>query len=298
MIINSQNLAVLTQSVRGLFRDAWKSFSAESAQAKIATTIPSNTRENLYPFLGNFPSLQKWLGDRIIKNLKQNDYSLANEPYEATVAMLTEDLRRDQYGVYNSVFQDAGMSAALWPDEMVFAAAKAGPASLCYDGQFFFDTDHPVGAGVKSNYDSTSAGDGSLWMLLDTRRPMKPFIFQQEMAPRLVAMDKVDDEHVFSAREIRYGVEAWGAAGYGLWQTAFGSKNTINATNLDAALAAMRSLENDEGQKLNINPNLLVCSTGRQAEAEAVIDMKLISGGENNRWYKKVDLLVTPYLDV
>ena len=53
---------------------------------------------------------------------------------------------------------------------------KNGTVDLCYDGQPFFNANHPVGTGVVSNIDS--AGGGDYWYLLDTRNVIKPIVFQ------------------------------------------------------------------------------------------------------------------------
>lgn len=59
--------------------------TAESQYEKIAMVVPSGTRENVYPWLGTLPSMQKWAGDRIIRNLKAHKYSIENEKFEMTI---------------------------------------------------------------------------------------------------------------------------------------------------------------------------------------------------------------------
>ena len=61
--------------------------TAESQYEKIAMVVPSGTRENVYPWLGTLPSMQKWAGDRIIRNLKAHKYSIENEKFEMTIAV-------------------------------------------------------------------------------------------------------------------------------------------------------------------------------------------------------------------
>ena len=61
------------------------------------------------------------------------------------------------------------------------------------------------------------------WFLLCTKRPVKPFIFQNRRKAQLVAKDRPSDDNVFMKKEFIYGVDARCNAGYGLWQLAFGS---------------------------------------------------------------------------
>lgn len=67
------------------------------------------------------------------------------------------------------------------------------------------------------------AANPEQWFLLCTKRPVKPFIFQNRRKPQLVAKDKPSDDNVFYEKEFIYGVDARCNAGYGLWQLAFGS---------------------------------------------------------------------------
>ena len=81
------NRAILEQfyfSVSAAFMDGLG--TAESQYEKIAMTVPSSTKENVYPWLGTLPSMQKWAGDRIIRNLKAHKYSIENEKFEMTIA--------------------------------------------------------------------------------------------------------------------------------------------------------------------------------------------------------------------
>ena len=63
---------------------------------------------------------------------------------ERTVAVLRKDLEDDNLGIYAPMAQDAGFSAQQLPDEIVSALKNNAFAATCYDGQYFYDTDHPV----------------------------------------------------------------------------------------------------------------------------------------------------------
>ncbi len=61
------------------------------------------------------------------------------------------------------------------------------------------------------------------WFLLDTTRPVKPFIYQETKKPHFVSQVNPDADDVFMRGEYKFGVEAEGAAGYGFWQMCYGS---------------------------------------------------------------------------
>lgn len=61
------------------------------------------------------------------------------------------------------------------------------------------------------------------WFLLATSMPIKPFIFQERKAPVFVKQTTEENDDVFNRAEFKFGAEARGAGGYGLWQLAVGS---------------------------------------------------------------------------
>lgn len=296
MIITPSNMSSLLLTYSAAFKNGFA--RAENFYSQVATEVPSASKSNLYAFLGQFPKMREWLGDRQYKNLQAHTYSVLNKPFESTVAVPKPDVEDDQYGVYSTLMEEMGYTAKLHPDELVFALLAAGASSLCYDGQFFFDTDHPViAAGVattKANYDATGAGN--LWSLMDTRRPLKPLLFQKRQDYKFVQFTDQRDEHVFKKNEFLYGVDARCNAGFGLWQLAYGSLNTLDATNVQAYVTAMMGLKSDEDKPLNIKPNLCVVGPSNWAAARAIFEVPTLTGGAANPNYQLCKVLVTPHL--
>ena len=143
MIINRGNMDGLFTAFNAQFRTALAARQAQSRWAEIALLVQSTTSEESYDWLGAFPGLQKWVGERVVRDLTQYGYRLVNDDFEQTVSVNANRIRDDKYGVYMPMFEGLGMASAAWPDEQVFPLVKAGFTSLCYDGQYFFDTDPP-----------------------------------------------------------------------------------------------------------------------------------------------------------
>ncbi len=61
------------------------------------------------------------------------------------------------------------------------------------------------------------------WFLLDTRKAIKPFIYQERKAPEFASITDPNSEHVFKQNTFLYGVEARGNVGFSFWQLAYGS---------------------------------------------------------------------------
>jgi phage major head subunit gpT-like protein len=290
MLFNRASLSALTTGFRTVFNDAFT--AAPSVYDRVAMVVPSTTAQEVYPWLGNTSQFREWLGDRVIQNLGTHQFTIRNRSFESTVGVDRDHIDDDQLGIYRPLIAQLGQSAKTHPDELVFALLKAGFAGLCYDGQYFFDTDHPVAGGSVSNY---QAGGGTPWFLLDCSRAIRPIIFQRRRDYTFVAMDQPSDEQVFSCKQIRYGVDARANAGYGLWQMAYASKADLTADNLEAAIAAMGSLKAENGKPLAIKPTLLVVPPTLGAAARKLIKAEIVDGTTNtNR--DVVEVLETPWL--
>lgn len=297
MNITANALRALYTAVNAAFRKGRDSY--KPMWERIATLVPSTTAQEDYSWLGEFSRLREWIGERQINRMKVYDYAIKNKKFEATEGIPAERIEDDTYGVLTPKFEDMGYAAASHPDELIFGLLGQGFDTQCYDGQNFFDTDHPVGEeGNTQSVSNMQAGAQPAWFLMDTRRPLKPLIFQKRRDYRLQAKtDAGNSDHVFMTDEYLYGVDARGNVGFGFWQQAFGSKAELNEDNFNAALEAMGSLKSDKGRPLGIMPDLLVVGPKNRARAKQVIDAENKAQGESNINYKAVEVLVVPWLD-
>jgi len=281
MDISRQTLTALFTGFNSIFT---KAFSAVKPDyKKIATVVPSKTAQNTYPWLGKIAGMREWIGDRFLQKLKAHDYSIKNRSFEVTVEVDRNDIEDDQVGLYAPVFENLGDAAARHPDELVFGALNDGFAQLCFDGQNYFDTDHPVGKeGQEVTVSNMEAGGDQAWFLLDTRRPIKPIIFQERKKPsKLIRKDSETDENVFMRKSYVYGTDSRCNVGYSFWQMGFGSKQPLTAATFKAARAAMRDFKGDDGESLNIEPNMIVVGNANADVAEDLFAASVINGTTN-----------------
>ncbi|EGU39938.1 Mu-like prophage major head subunit gpT family protein, partial [Vibrio scophthalmi] len=118
---------------------------------KVATQVPSSASENDYGWLGDWPSIEEWMGERQLATLKEHGYSIKNKTWESSIKVRREKVEDDQLGMYTIQAQQIGYDASMHPDSLVFPLLMNGFNELCYDGQYFFDEDHPMGNGTHSN---------------------------------------------------------------------------------------------------------------------------------------------------
>lgn len=292
MIINTASLQAAHKSFKVIFNQAFD--GAASQWPLVAMEAPSNTKEQGYPWLGDFPMMREWIGDRVIKDLSAFEYSIKNKSFESTIGVDRDDIADDTLGLYAPRIQGLAQAAKEHPDILVFALLKAAFTTRCFDGQYFCDTDHPWGEGQVSN---SAGGAGAPWFLMDLRRPIKPIILQIRKRPEFVALDNPENSETFMRKKFIYGIDDRKNVGFGLWQLCYGSKQTLNAANYEAARAAMMSFMREDGvTPLGVIPTHLVHGPTLESAAKTVIDAANQAGGASNIWYQTVKTVNVPWL--
>ena len=263
----------------------------------VASVIPSTGASNSYGWLEDFPGIQEWLTTRQLAVLKQMGYSITNKTWENSIKVKREDVEDDQLGQYAIITEQFGRNVSIFPDELVFKLLCDGFTTTCYDGQYFFDSDHPVGAGTQSNVVGTPATDpGEPWFLVDATQALLPIIFQDRRPFDFKALDDLNSEHVILNNEFIFGTDGRCNVGYGFWQTAVGSKAPLNVQNYELAYKAMQGITNSAGKSLGLTPTLLVVGKNNRSAAKGLIEAINSASGASNIYYKDVDVLVSPYV--
>jgi phage major head subunit gpT-like protein len=273
--------------------------AADPWYGRLAMTVPATTRIMDYKFLLDFPGIREWIGDRVIKSLEGKSWIVVTKDWESTIGVERNDIEDDQLGLYNPIVAALAHEGKHHPNHLLADLITGGGAADCYDGGYFFATDHPVGEGTQGNYD---AGASTAWYLMDASRPVKPFIFQSRKALELVRMDRADDLNVFMRKQFYFGVDARYAAAYGLWQLIYKSTQALTPAFYAAARAAMMGLENAEGRKLGVKPTLLVVPPSLEGTARTLLNAQFVigdataGGSQSNVWQGTAELLVVPEL--
>lgn len=294
MKISSENLHLAFKGFKTVVNTAFE--TTERHKDKIAMDVESQTSEEKYGWLGDFPELNEWVGERKIKQLSDHGFKIENKKFETTVKVMRENFDDDKLGIYRPMFSEMGRSSAKHPDKLTFNLLHKGFESACYDGQNFFDEEHALVADDNSetSVSNMQAGDEPAWCLIDGSRAIKPIIWQEREKYDFQAVTSPDDYNVFMRDEYLYGVRARVNAGFGLWQLAFGSKAELNATNYAAARAAMMDFRGNTGQILGITPTHLVISPKLEEKARKLL-LGSVNNASSNIWQNSAEMIVSPY---
>ncbi len=299
MITNAENLNLAFKGFKTIYTDAYD--KAPVTWDRIAMTVPSTVREETYGWLGQFPKMREWLGgERQVRDIEAHSFTIVNRKFESTIDIKREDFADDRLGVFKPLFAEMGHEARQHPEEMIYALIASGFTETCFDGQYFFDTDHPSvdAAGDDITVSNVRAGADPAWYLFDTSRSIKPIIWQERETYDLQTVNNPTDTRVFMTDEYLYGVRARVNAGFGLWQLAFASREPLTLANYVAARTAMMKLRGDKGRIMGIMPTTLVVPPDLEDAALRIVNTDLDGNGGSNPYKGTAELIVTPYLDV
>lgn len=143
-VINRTTLQDTMRGFKTVFQKAYDASPTHSAD--LAMRVDSKTKQEEYRWLGAFPGLREWLGERTVKDLSLDGFVIKNRDFEATVAVARNDVEDDNIGVYSPLFSQLGENAKQHPDELIFSLLAEGFAAACFDGRPFFDATHPNGS--------------------------------------------------------------------------------------------------------------------------------------------------------
>jgi len=269
---------------------------------QLGKLIGSNSASNTYAWLSQFPAFKEWVGARTHKTASKQAYTVENRKFENTLDIPREAFEDDNYGMYGDIAESFGQSVIDLKNDLMFSAVPAGFSSVCYDGQFFFDSDHPVypnenATGVAATVSNMQAGVLEPWVLLCTSRAPQPFYLQERIVAEFQAKtNAANSDAVFENDMFSYGGRWRGDAVYGFWQLAFGSKAALDAANFTAAYTAMMKFKGDGNRKLGIVPDTLVVGPDNMAAAEVLLKAQQNAAGASNTNYNKVKLVVSPWM--
>lgn len=133
----------------------------------LANTVVSRKKIEQYNWMSRLGRVREWIGPRVLNRFKAYGFTLVNKKWEDSVEVLRDDINDDALGQYVPQIQSMSTEMNAHYVRLLTAVLEAGFTNLAYDGQAFFDTDHPVGdvngvMGTVSNKSTTQLSEQAL----------------------------------------------------------------------------------------------------------------------------------------
>lgn len=154
-------MSLQTAAYMAVQRDITQIFTETAGAATpfwptLAMKVDSSGADEKYAWLGSSPGMREWLGNREFNQLASADYTLKNKKWESSEEFEKDDIDDDRMGGFRLRVEQLADEATYHPDELLFSVINNGESLACYDGQYYFDTDHAWGkSGTQSNLLST-----------------------------------------------------------------------------------------------------------------------------------------------
>lgn len=150
----------------------------------------------------------------------------------AALSCATAALALASYGAARTALRemkdDDGRPLNITPDVLLVPPALENVAHTLMTADKLEDDKPNPYKGTATVVVDARLSSSTAWFLLDTTKPVKPFIYQERKKPEFVQQTAPDTDNVFLRKTFLYGAEARANGGYGFWQTAYGSTGAGN----------------------------------------------------------------------
>ncbi len=147
------DLALLSsRAIRGFYFAALEVDMGGFWLDDVSNLYGSDQASETYNWLGQTPAMREWLAGRQAKGFTGQGVTILNKHYEATLEIAIKDMRRDKTGQIRARMAELAQRGQTHWASLVSTLIVNGDTTTCYDGEYFFDTDHHEGdSGNQSN---------------------------------------------------------------------------------------------------------------------------------------------------
>jgi phage major head subunit gpT-like protein len=173
MVINGSSLTATFVEYRAAFQGAFDAADAEFEMITGQETLGKQRSVKMY-WGGQVPTMRKYVGDAQFDQIDVFNWEIGIDKYQAGLEIKREDFDDDNLGWVRPYVAGLGVEARQHPGRELVKLLEAGDTTLCYDGQFFFDTDHKDGDGpVQSNKITGAPSETKLQEMRQTMARLK-----------------------------------------------------------------------------------------------------------------------------
>lgn len=137
------NTVALEKGIKTAFETNYQqmlngTFSYREDIQALFTETQSEGQSEKYGFLGDYPEVREWLGEKDFSHLKDYDYTITNKDWETSITVFKNELRDDRMGIIRPRVD--GMTRALvdYKADLIVSLLEDGISDNAYDGNAFF----------------------------------------------------------------------------------------------------------------------------------------------------------------
>lgn len=144
--------ASIEKGIRNEFEKARQAYKPMTSWRKLTTVVDSKASQEKMVLFGEQNPLRLFGDERQPSKFAEYSYFITNKKYEKTLTIDRDLIEDDQTGMILQKARNMGVGYERDLDQLVLNHLGLGRSILCYDGQYFFDTDHSEkNSGTQSN---------------------------------------------------------------------------------------------------------------------------------------------------
>lgn len=144
-VITKDFLQALNTNINVTFQKRYETAPNADLWKKIAMPVNSKNASEKYAWLGNVPGLREFRSERIPGTLSKFEYEISNKKWESTLDVDRDALEDDRTGQIMIALSSMGTKAGKHYTRLITQAFDLAFTTPIFDGQNFFDANHPGG---------------------------------------------------------------------------------------------------------------------------------------------------------
>lgn len=186
---------ITSRAVIGMYYEALQANSGAAWIDGVSNYFTSDQASEQYAWLDQVPALREWVSGRHARGFLENGISIENKHFESTIEIALRDLRRDKTGQIQARINELAERGNTHWASLLSTLIVNGESAVCYDGQYFFDTDHAEGSSGSQSNDITTDISALPATVHGSATAPSPEEMQQAMLASITQMYKfVDDK--------------------------------------------------------------------------------------------------------
>jgi phage major head subunit gpT-like protein len=145
MIVTKEVLQGLETNINVTWQKRFKSAVNADTWKKIAMPVSSKNASEHYAWLGAVPNLREFKDERRPGSLTGFSYEITNKKFESTLDVDRDHIEDDRTGQIMLAVTGLATKAAQAYTKLIAETFKLGFTTPIFDGENFFDNDHPTG---------------------------------------------------------------------------------------------------------------------------------------------------------
>jgi phage major head subunit gpT-like protein len=168
MIINGAVLDSLRVGFQTTFQNAFS--TVDPVWDPFVQRMTTTNDVESFTWMEGVPEVTQWVDDAQFRTFSAQAWQVGHKKWQAGIVVSREDVVDDKLGQILPRINDLANQVRKHPGKLVYNKINTGDVTVCFDGEYFFDDDHPGGQSNIMTGPLTAANVNAMRRLFAGRR--------------------------------------------------------------------------------------------------------------------------------